>query len=110
MNSEADIASRLGRLNPVPRIGGATGSSKSVAAGGDRRPKQNQSQNQSKPSHSQPKRQPKSQPHIKTAEELDAEMDTYMGEVKKTQFIHANVDIATSRFLSGIHKDDRSFD
>jgi len=75
IHSEADIASRLGRMNPVPRIGGS-----SSPAGGDRRHNNQSSNNNNKPA--QPKRQPKTQPHIKTAEELDAEMDTYMGEVK----------------------------
>ncbi|GJJ77752.1 THO complex subunit 4 [Entomortierella parvispora] len=73
-SSEADIASRLGRLNPVPKIGGSA-----APSGGDRR-HSNQSSNINKNRPAQAKRQAKEKPHIKTTEELDAEMDTYMGE------------------------------
>ncbi|KAG0051121.1 hypothetical protein BGZ83_004066 [Gryganskiella cystojenkinii] len=72
-SSEADIASRLGKLNPVPR--------NNAGAGGSSGPRQQSHNNQkSAQQQQQQKRQPKPQPKAKTAEELDAEMDTYMGD------------------------------
>ncbi|KAF9435881.1 hypothetical protein BGZ76_005322 [Entomortierella beljakovae] len=64
-SSEADIASRLGRPNPVPRpnVG---------------RPQPSQNQGRKQQGGNKP-REKKLQP--KTAEELDAEMDTYMADV-----------------------------
>ncbi|KAF9981580.1 hypothetical protein BGZ65_003792 [Modicella reniformis] len=66
-SSEADIASRLGKLNPVPR-----------ATGG--RPSQGTSSNQSRKQGPKPAQSDRKKPQVKTAEELDAEMDTYMGD------------------------------
>ncbi|KAF9128344.1 hypothetical protein BGW39_005153 [Mortierella sp. 14UC] len=76
--SEADIASRLGKLNPMPKtpnptVGRGQGASNNNSGG---RNSNNSRQQQSKPA--QPKE--KKKPHVKTAEELDAEMDTYMGD------------------------------
>ncbi|KAF9115787.1 hypothetical protein BGX27_006398 [Mortierella sp. AM989] len=73
-SSEADIASRLGRPNPVskPAIqgrrqqgGGGSGGGAGTGGAGS----------------SKPAPREKKKPQIKTAEELDAEMDTYMGDV-----------------------------
>ncbi|KAI1298502.1 hypothetical protein EDD11_006783 [Mortierella claussenii] len=65
-SSEADIASRLGKLNPIPKP--STQSQN-----------QNRRQQQGKGKTTGPRE--KKAPKIKTAEELDAEMDTYMGDV-----------------------------
>lgn len=67
-NSEASIASRLGKANPLPKESGAQGGQSSSGHGSGRK--------QTKP---QPK-QTKQQTKPKTVEELDAEMDTYMGD------------------------------
>ncbi|KAF9152725.1 hypothetical protein BG015_004819 [Linnemannia schmuckeri] len=77
-SSEADIAARLGKLNPLPKPAGATGgrgqgaSNQSSNNSGGRN-SNNRQQQSSKPRE-------KKKPHVKTAEELDAEMDTYMGD------------------------------
>ncbi|KAG0380838.1 hypothetical protein BGX24_004382 [Mortierella sp. AD032] len=78
--SEADIASRLGRPNPLPKTTGPAaggrgqGASNNNSNNGGRN--SNNNRQQAKPA--QPKE--KKKPHVKTAEELDAEMDTYMGD------------------------------
>jgi THO complex subunit 4 len=82
-HSEADIAARLGKLNPLPKTTGSTGgrgqgsSNQSNNNAGGRNSSNNSRQQQAKPA--QPRE--KKKPHVKTAEELDAEMDTYMGDV-----------------------------
>ncbi|KAG0313464.1 hypothetical protein BGZ97_010169 [Linnemannia gamsii] len=81
-SSEADIAARLGKLNPLPKTTGSTGgrgqgsSNQSNNNAGGRNSSNNSRQQQAKPA--QPRE--KKKPHVKTAEELDAEMDTYMGD------------------------------
>ncbi|KAG0292082.1 hypothetical protein BGZ96_004569 [Linnemannia gamsii] len=82
-SSEADIAARLGKMNPLPKTTGATGgrgqgaSNQSNNNGGGRNSNNSNSrQKQAKPA--QPRE--KKKPQVKTAEELDAEMDTYMGD------------------------------
>ncbi|KAG0339812.1 hypothetical protein BG000_001279 [Podila horticola] len=67
-SSEASIASRLGKANPLPKESGAQGGQSSSGHGSGR-----------KQTKSQPK-QTRQQTKPKTAEELDAEMDTYMGD------------------------------
>ncbi|KAF9378834.1 hypothetical protein CPB97_009306 [Podila verticillata] len=67
-SSEASIASRLGKANPLPKESGTQGGQSSSGHGSGRK--------QTKP---QPK-QTKQQTKPKTVEELDAEMDTYMGD------------------------------
>ncbi|KAF9357483.1 hypothetical protein BGX34_009350 [Mortierella sp. NVP85] len=67
-SSEADIASRLGKPNPVPRAAPVGQPSRAPQNNQGRRQGPKQPQNEKK------KQQPKTQ------EELDAEMDTYMGE------------------------------
>ncbi|KAK3843238.1 MAG: hypothetical protein J3R72DRAFT_489768 [Linnemannia gamsii] len=81
--SEADIASRLGRPNPLPKTTGPAAGGRGQGAsnnnsnnGGRNSNNSNNNRQQAKPA--QPKE--KKKPHVKTAEELDAEMDTYMGD------------------------------
>jgi len=62
----------LGKLNAIPKATGTAGGRGQGAQSSNR-----QQQRSSKPS--QPRE--KKKPHEKTAEELDAEMDTYMGDV-----------------------------
>ncbi|KAF9193060.1 hypothetical protein BGZ50_007908 [Haplosporangium sp. Z 11] len=78
-SSEADIASRLGRLNPTPK---ATPQGSSSSGG-----RKQQGGGQGK----QAQQKDKKKPHVKTAEELDAEMDTYMGDIQiqGTNYLHA---------------------
>ncbi|KAG0276285.1 hypothetical protein BGZ95_007735 [Linnemannia exigua] len=80
--SEADIASRLGKPNPLPKAtGGAAGGRGQGASNNSNnggRNSNNSSNNRQQAKPSQPKE--KKKPHVKTAEELDAEMDTYMGD------------------------------
>ncbi|KAF9911972.1 hypothetical protein EC991_001419 [Linnemannia zychae] len=76
--SEADIASRLGKLNPMPKtpkpaVGRGQGSSNNNNGG-----RNNNNNKQQQPKPAQPRE--KKKPQVKTAEELDAEMDTYMGD------------------------------
>ncbi|KAF9302067.1 hypothetical protein BGZ74_005898 [Mortierella antarctica] len=68
-SSEASIASRLGKANPLPKQSGAQGGQSRSGHGSGR--------SQTKPQ--QPK-QTRQQTKPKTVEELDAEMDTYMGD------------------------------
>lgn len=82
--SEADIAARLGKLNPLPKTAGATGGRGQGASNqnnnnGGRNSNSNNSNSNRQPQSSKPRE--KKKPHVKTAEELDAEMDTYMGDV-----------------------------
>ncbi|KAG0291390.1 hypothetical protein BGZ98_003024 [Dissophora globulifera] len=94
-SSEADIASRLGKLNPVPNLGGGGGGGRGgqgsshhgrrQGGGGNNSSNNNNSNNNnsnSGKSGGSSKGAPKEKkvPQIKTAEELDAEMDSYMGE------------------------------
>ncbi|KAF9935046.1 hypothetical protein FBU30_008539 [Linnemannia zychae] len=73
-SSEADIAARLGKLNPMPKTTGGRGQGGSNQNNSGRN--NNNRQQSSKPAHSREKKKP----HVKTVEELDAEMDTYMGD------------------------------
>ncbi|KAF9295321.1 hypothetical protein BGZ88_002345 [Linnemannia elongata] len=82
-SSEADIAARLGKLNPLPKTAGATGGRGQGASNqnnnnGGRNSNSNNSNSNRQPQSSKPRE--KKKPHVKTAEELDAEMDTYMGD------------------------------
>ncbi|KAF9549453.1 hypothetical protein EC957_003842 [Mortierella hygrophila] len=83
-SSEADIAARLGKLNPLPKTAGATGGRQGASnqtnnnSGRNSSNKNNSSNNNRQQQSSKPRENKK--PHIKTAEELDAEMDTYMGD------------------------------
>ncbi|KAF9346394.1 hypothetical protein BGX26_002111 [Mortierella sp. AD094] len=72
-SSEADIASRLGKLNPVPK---PTGGRNPAPSNQGRR----QQGGSSGGGSSKPAPREKKKPQVKTAEELDAEMDTYMGD------------------------------
>ena len=87
LSSEADIAARLGKLNPLPKTAGATGGRGQGASNqnnnnGGRNSNSNNSNNNNSNRHQQSsKPREKKKPHVKTAEELDAEMDTYMGDV-----------------------------
>lgn len=80
--SEADIAARLGKLNPLPKPAGATGGRGQGAShqNNNNNNGRNSNNNNSKQQQSSKPRE-KKKPHVKTAEELDAEMDTYMGDV-----------------------------
>ncbi|KAF9959582.1 hypothetical protein BGZ72_009312 [Mortierella alpina] len=91
-SSEAGIASRLGKLNPLPKAlvagtgGGATGGrgqgSTNQRGGGNRGRQSGSGGGASAASASGKSGQAKEKkkPVIKSAEELDAEMDTYMGD------------------------------
>ncbi|KAK3832745.1 MAG: hypothetical protein JOS17DRAFT_827526 [Linnemannia elongata] len=80
-SSEADIAARLGKLNPLPKPAGATGGRGQGAShqNNNNNNGRNSNNNNSKQQQSSKPRE-KKKPHVKTAEELDAEMDTYMGD------------------------------
>jgi hypothetical protein len=67
--SEADIASRLGKPNPAPRPTGGQA------------PRNTQNNQQNRKQGPKPAQTEKKKSQTKTAEELDAEMDTYMGDV-----------------------------
>ncbi|KAF9202965.1 hypothetical protein BGZ49_006925 [Haplosporangium sp. Z 27] len=69
-SSEADIASRLGKPNPVPKLT----VDRAQASQGQGQGRRQQGGGPSKPARENKK------PQVKTAEELDAEMDTYMGD------------------------------
>ncbi|KAF9091860.1 hypothetical protein BGX29_002726 [Mortierella sp. GBA35] len=79
-SSEADIAARLGKLNPLPKTSGNAGGR---GQGGSAQNSSGRNTNNSsrQPRSSKPA-QPKEnkKPHEKSAAELDAEMDTYMGD------------------------------
>ncbi|KAF9276778.1 hypothetical protein BGZ68_009763 [Mortierella alpina] len=80
-SSEAGIASRLGKLNPLPKTL-AAGQGSTNQRGGNNRGRQSgggASSSAGSGKSSQPKEK-KKQPVVKSAEELDAEMDTYMGD------------------------------
>lgn len=80
--SEAGIASRLGKLNPLPKTL-AAGQGSTNQRGGNNRGRQSgggASSSAGSGKSGQPKEK-KKQPVVKSAEELDAEMDTYMGDV-----------------------------
>ncbi|KAF9994223.1 hypothetical protein BGZ79_001023 [Entomortierella chlamydospora] len=70
-SSEADIASRLGKPNPVSKLTGG----RNQAPSNQGRRQQGGNNGPSKPAPREKKK-----PQVKTAEELDAEMDTYMGD------------------------------
>ncbi|KAG0259103.1 hypothetical protein BG011_002840 [Mortierella polycephala] len=75
-SSEADIASRLGRLNPAPK---ATPQG-SLSSGGRKQQGGGGGGGGGGGQGKQAQQKDKKKPHVKTAEELDAEMDTYMGD------------------------------
>ncbi|KAF9572068.1 hypothetical protein EC968_010399 [Mortierella alpina] len=82
-SSEAGIAARLGKLNPLPQTIGAAGSG--AAAGGRAQGATNQRGNRGRQSGGggsgkAGQSKEKKKPVVKSAEELDAEMDTYMGD------------------------------
>ncbi|KAF8940461.1 hypothetical protein EDD21DRAFT_367735 [Dissophora ornata] len=91
-SSEADIASRLGKLNPVPSTTGGGGGG-SGGRGGQGSSSQARKQggggsggggasggSGGGTGSSRGAPRDKKKPQVKTAEELDAEMDTYMGD------------------------------
>ncbi|KAF9983465.1 hypothetical protein BGZ75_005058 [Mortierella antarctica] len=88
-SSEAGIASRLGKLNPLPKTVAAAGSGgrgqgSTNQRGSGNRGRQSGSGGGASSSAGTGKagqsKEKKKQPVIKSAEELDAEMDTYMGD------------------------------
>ncbi|CAO3569715.1 unnamed protein product [Mortierella alpina] len=86
-SSEAGIASRLGKLNPLPKAVAAAAGSGGAAGGGRGGNRGRQSggsggggASSSAGSGKTGQSKEKKKPVIKSAEELDAEMDTYMGD------------------------------
>lgn len=90
-SSEADIAARLGKLNPLPKTAGATGGRGQGASNQNNNSGGRSSNNTSNKQQQSSKPREKKKPHIKTAEELDAEMDTYMGDVSLAFMLAVNI-------------------
>ncbi|KAG0212335.1 hypothetical protein BGX28_006479 [Mortierella sp. GBA30] len=100
-SSEADIASRLGKLNPVPQTTPTAGGRAQAAnqKSGGRRQQGAGGSGSAKSTLQKDKKKP----HVKSAEELDAEMDTYMGDDRREIPPVCNMDLDKDADKNAIH-------